>query len=256
MLGSRVGIIASSQTKKNVYLDPLIWLNAGSLGLANGTELSTWASKSPATKTGTSHLYGTATIKPKYYNNETYPFVRMSDSSGNANGNYLEFGSMAINMASGITIAFCMRPKATTAYERYLTFVITDPSSSYGIWISRASSTSNFQITLLDVNGSGALGNFVMSNNNNVVNTWLYVVIRINSTSVKVNDIIGQTTYTPGVGAGNFTTDNTKIGAFGSLSSPSSFATFDIRDFLYYDRFLSDLEVTDIINNFKSQYNM
>lgn len=252
-----INTIDEKNSTSDITSNLVIWLNASSLELENKTEIDEWPSKSPGTITGKSYLYGTAKIRPKYYNNEEYPFVRMSDSSGGVlNGSFINFGNMDINASSGITIAFCIRPMSLHGYERYLTFVITNPEYSYGIWISRNNTSNNFQVILLDSSGAGALGNWPMYNNNNIVNKWIYFAVRINAVSCKINDISGMTTYTPISGISNFVTNNTKIGACGPLEYPTDFPVFDIRDFLYYDRFLSDSEIDTVINNFKSSYGM
>lgn len=244
------------------YLDPLIWLRASELGLANGTQLDTWSSKSPATRTGTSYLSGNATIKPKYYNNEDYPFVRFSEGASGGqlttNGSYINFGNnIPVNLNTvGSTFILIYRPRSLIEYDRFLGF-------SNGTNVGNGSpcvmtATNNGRLATVLTNN--APGNIYINSSYNLpsLNTWSYQIIRIKYNTVSITEPSGTTTSTnvDTTYCTNFNTTQALLGAFYWYNVLYCSVRIDVRDFLYYDVFLSDSETTQVINNLKAQYNM
>jgi hypothetical protein len=234
----------TSDTRLSQYnfYDPLIWLNAASLNLKQGDKVVNWNSKSPGIINGTINFgYGSS------YNIENgIPFVRTTTHS-------ITLPTFTVNILTGITVALCYRPDKNTYRSMFGLGVSKYGYPSIRLRVNGIGYGLNINYTELD-SGVFATPNTYPINFNN----WQYVILRMSKTIVDMygvssNNIIRLAwSVNPVQLMTNFTA------TYNFINDPGTptVGTFDLRDFIYYDRLLSMSEVEQLKTNFKNKYGM
>lgn len=128
-----------------------------------------------------------------------------------------------------------------------------------GIFFSR-SGASGLEAMIGQQNTSGTRHNAQFVTSQVIpVNTWFYLICRITASTFTIFLKTGTYNYTTAQPSEvvDFNAARFGVGALMAASGiANSFNYYDLRDFLYYDSYLSDTQCQSIASNFTSQYGL
>lgn len=230
--------------------NPLLWIRMDELvGTPNNATISNWRGVG-GLPNATGVNIGTGSTLPTYRSgDEAFPYVRLGFGSNLSTfGNYFSFGSQTLNIGTnaGFTMVCMARfwsPSAAT-FERVMDFGNSSPGNN--IFVSRNDRTT----TLV---GAMYTSSFTQVNVNECIYPqWQIFIVRFTSTTMLALDLRASATGTITEALTNRTLTNCWLGR--SLWSTDSFANIDFREFLFYDKPLTDTQLDNVSQMIFTKY--
>lgn len=278
MRGSRNGVIAKQYAfiyDFNNYTYLAAFLNALALTQADGTQLDSWASwvyDGLARYSFTSYLLGTGTVKPKLYKPVgDFAYVRTCEgTTGGSNGSYFNitdnYGTITRTGTGGVTIAINFRTSSLSSTGALKVLILAEWdifTNRNFIMIGRSGTTNNLAITNSN-NGTTAYAPVLTTTNSPLItNTFFTFIFRCTSNKMDICYNVGTTKYVDSMALDpalakdwtyNVTTSRFYIGGNYNGGNTYQLMPMDIRQFLFYKRYLSDTERDVIYDNITTQY--
>jgi hypothetical protein len=231
---------------------PLLWLRSDELaGLPTDSTISSWPSALGAN--ANAFQAGTATlpvIKREGGQQRAYVRLGIGATTNASNGNWLDFGAQNFRLATngGFTAIMMVRQYSATSFERIFDFGASGGNDL--IYIARSGVTNNASILYRN-----ALSNFATTTVSSVLSTnWQVIALRVVPNDVTFYDVNG--TPIPVPTAPTSLTDKlwtfTYIGR--SSVAADSYANLDVREMMFFDRGLSDVEIGDLRSYLMNKY--
>lgn len=230
--------------------NPLVWIRMDELvGTSNNTSVSNWRGVGGLPNAVGSNI-GTGSSLPTYRSgDEAFPYVRLGFGSNLSTfGNYFTFGTQTLNIGTnaGFTMVCMARFWSSNAatFERIMDFGNGQTSSNIIVY-------RNNQTTTL-------AGEMYTSSSStvNVVNCirpqWQIVTVRFTSSAMDAYDLTSSAVGTNTQTLTNRTLTNCWLGR--SLWSTDSFANVDFREFLFYDKPLTNTQVSLVVQMIYAKY--
>eukprot|EP00798_Chlamydomonas_sp_ICE-L_P030983 gene30983-7090_t len=224
---------------------PKIYLDTTQLP-AGGGAVSEWNSFATAEVGGA----GLPTLKT----DETYRYVRFGTTDATiSKGNYLNLGTQTWNLQNGFTFVGVVRLYENKSFQRI--FDLGNAGTSSAFLLYRQLNVSNY---LGSVVYSGTTQNISTSQQNLTHGSWMLLVLRIPSanlvetfrdpsSSLLDNKVTGNGTITNY--SSRTTTDNSI-----AKSTPGSYSCLDVREIAFYDRSITDSELSDVVGHLHYKY--
>lgn len=229
------------------YSSPKIWFRIDELSSAtDASSVTSWASAVNAI-TGTSYAVG-GSANPKYIKTgDINPYVRFSGSSSTI-GNYLDFGAQTFNMSTnaGITIIACFRFRTSpNTYERI--FDIGNANNTDSILVAKLTTGT---LAMSYRNGT------TPTENNDIatvtLDNWQICAFRFITNEQAFFNLTTTTKRSNTTTLPDRSFINCYIGK--SFYSSDPYANIDMREFLMYDKGLSDSEINTVLSYLNAKY--
>jgi hypothetical protein len=215
---------------------PKIWLRMDELaGLAHGAEVASWASAAgSAVATGGS--VGTG-VKPTIMRTlESQPFVRMgTDTNSTANGGFFDMGAQTFNTLTtgGFTAICAVRLRSAGNSERIFEIGAANLTYAYAMY---RSISDKYAVGSWDAAAQGLIDGQAIA-----FNAWVVIAARITASDITMFNHDGTKTARAGVTLTNRTSVTSYIGK--STMSADNYSNLDVREMMFFDGALSDVEV-------------
>lgn len=229
------------------YLIPKLWIRVDELsGFSSGTAVTSWTGMANGVNaTGV----GVGMSAPVYTVSGNERFVRFGNGTSSSTiGNYFHFGTQTFNIATkeGFTVFAIVRFGTVSTFERIIDFANGAPSDN--IWLGRQNNTSNLMFEVY--NGTVAVSNVVGT----ITGGWSVVIGRLFPNEVLLTNTSTLNKTFPTYSLTNRTLTNTFVGR--SAWSSDSYANFDLRELVIYDRVMADDELLIIRAILLSKYSL
>lgn len=231
---------------------PKLHIRAEDLIQEHNATISSWPGL-PNTPTATGSSTGSSSL-PKILRDEAFPYVRLgTGTDSTSNGNWFNFGAQTFSLATngGMTVFAVVRkwgPGGSMGWAPVLmdfnSGVTTD-----NITIAQFNTTGNWGITYY--NGStGSSAQFSAQTDNQ----WQVIAVRYASTTATFINNAGVSSSGAILSVNNKSHTNTFVGK--AVWGGISYANIDIREFMVFDRGLTDADMINIRNYLASKYSI
>lgn len=189
---------------------------------------------------------------PKLRTDEAHRYVRFGTADASATkGNYLNFGAQTWNLNQGFTSVGMIRFYETKTWQRWFDFG-NGANLLNILWSIHGTSVTNSHCRIfndIQLNLTGSVPS----------NVWIFVVVRCPSNTLLENWFDPTSALTNKFSASGTITDfsartlsNNWIGR--SNFSVDSYACLDVRESIFYDRALSDAELSNVVSYMRAKY--
>ena len=231
---------------------PYLWLRLDEIsGMADKSVVKTWTG---AVNSRNALGYGTGGVaEPVIIKSmEKFPFVRLgSGNNSKTSGNFFNCGSQTFNMATngGFTVICNIRMRgAISAWERIFDFG-NGLAGSDNMLLARSGVSTQWAMDFWNGTTSSTLRNFAESG---VTGQWQTVAVRFTANAITFFEGNSIKKSGPACVLKNKTFSATYIGK--SHWTADEYANMDVRDFIVYDRSVSDADVVSIMNYLNTKY--
>lgn len=230
--------------------NPSLWIRMDELvGTANNTTISTWRGVGGLPNASGANVGTDSTLPTFRSGDEAFPYVRLGFGTNlSTSGNYFTFGSQTFNIGTngGFTMVCMARfwsPTAAT-FERIMDF--GNGQSASNLIVYRFSQTTTLVGEMYNSTQT------TLNVTNCIRPQWQIVSVRFTSTTMSVSDLNTSATGTTTQTMTNRTLNNCWLGR--SLWSADSYANVDFREFLFYDKPLTDSQLSLVSQMIYAKY--
>lgn len=238
----------------NQKYQPRLWFKANAIsGLTNGSQITTWPGSAGGVN-GTAYEAGSGGAgKPKIITNDGAPYVRFGHPNdinltaagslltNTTVGNYISLGGgQTFNLSTngGATLLAVVRFRNVTSQEHIFDFGNGTGVDNLAWFRSLATNTNSF------TSMNGAVSYTVDQPNTISNNTWMVILAKIRPGAVDLWKDDTKSTITNTFSIFDKTFSNMYIAKSGWATD--NYATIDLREFIMYDKLLSDTEALTI----------
>lgn len=246
----------------DTMFNPVMWFKIQDVGIEttpNGSIIQRWTSSyinpnnsTPKVANGTG-VGGS--LGPIFYKNEVLPFIRLGGGMASTTvGDYFDCSTQTFNIGTngGFTFVGKIRLYGPVANNERIFDFGSSPATN-NIILNRNTTTNNWATSHWNVTTTNT--DIKRTTTETFTsNTWMIVAIRVSNTELSVIDLTSTNTLrkftmnptTPNPILANRTFATTFLGK--SSTATDSYANLDIMEMAFYDKYLSDTDLTTVMN--------